>query len=164
MGRTLVVALIASALAWGDAGVLLPADKPQPEPAILSLAELSIDVHVDNGHARVSIREIFASHHATVLEGNYLFSLPGDALISDFAVWDDVTRIPGVILERRSAGEIYAKARYQIIDPGLLQAGLHDADEDIQIESEHRADNVDRTPDPGEVIGVKREDCDGQHH
>jgi Ca-activated chloride channel family protein len=116
-------------LAWGDAGVLLPADKPQPDPAILSLEEVSIDIRIDNGHAHVSIREIFASHRATVLEGNYIFALPGEALVSDFAVWDDVTRIPGVILERKRAEEIYANARYQILDPGLLQAGERDADE-----------------------------------
>lgn len=116
-------------LAWGDAGVLLPADKPQPDPAILSLEEMSIDVRIDNGHARVNVREIFASHRSAVLEGNYIFALPGEALVSDFAVWDDVTRIPGVILERKRAEEIYTNARYQILDPGLLQAGEHDADE-----------------------------------
>ena len=128
-GRATALALLTATFAWGDAGVLLPADKPQPEPAILSLEELSIDVRIDNGHARVRIREIFASHRATVLEGNYLFALPGEALISDFAVWDDVNRIPGVILERRRAEEIYTAARYQIIDPGLLQSGERDADE-----------------------------------
>ena len=63
------------------------------------------------------------------MEGNYTFSLPGRALISDFAVWDGVTRIPGVILERRRAEEIYAEAKAQVIDPGLLQQGERDADE-----------------------------------
>lgn len=121
--------LVSSRVGWGDAGVLLPADKPQPEPAILSLEELLINARIDNGHARVSIHQIFASHRSTVLEGNYIFALPGDALVSDFAVWDDVTRIPGVILERRRAEEIYTAARYQIIDPGLLQLGEHGADE-----------------------------------
>jgi len=61
------IALLTAAFAWGDAGVLLLADKPQPEPAILSLEELSIDARIDNGHARVMIHEIFASHRATVL-------------------------------------------------------------------------------------------------
>jgi Ca-activated chloride channel family protein len=75
------------------------------------------------------MREIFASHRPTVLEGNYIFALPGEAVISDFAVWDDVTRLPGVILERRRAEEVYTAARYQIIDPGLLQSGERDADE-----------------------------------
>ena len=43
-------------------------------------------------------------------------------------MWDDVTRIPGVILERRRAEEIYDSCN-QIIDPGLLQQGEHDIDE-----------------------------------
>src|SRR6202011_5865705 len=88
-----------------------------------------IDIRIDNGHARVSIREIFASHRPTVLEGNYIFALPGEALVSDFAVWDDVTRIPAVILQRRPAEDTSPNARYHIIDPGLLQAGERDADE-----------------------------------
>ncbi|HEY6390314.1 MAG TPA: VIT domain-containing protein, partial [Bryobacteraceae bacterium] len=116
-------------LAWGDAGVLLPGDQKQPNAAWLSLDEMSIDIHIDNGHARVGVRQIFANHRATVLEGNYIFALPGRAIVSDFAVWDDVTRIPGVILERRRAEEIYQQAKMQAIDPGLLQQGERDVDE-----------------------------------
>jgi Ca-activated chloride channel family protein len=128
--RFLLVASAAIArLAWGDAGVLLPGDQKQPNAAWLSLEEMSIEIHVDNGHARVGVRQIFANHRGTVLEGNYIFALPGRAIISDFAVWDDVTRIPGVILERRRAEEIYQHAKMQAIDPGLLQQGERDLDE-----------------------------------
>jgi Ca-activated chloride channel homolog len=116
-------------LAWGDAGVLLPGDQKQPNSAWLSLEEMTIDIHIDNGHARVGVRQIFASHRGTVLEGNYIFALPGRAIVSDFAVWDDVTRIPGVILERKRAEEIYQQAKMQAIDPGLLQQGERDVDE-----------------------------------
>ena len=66
---------------------------------------------------------------ASTLEGTYIFALPGGAIVSDFAVWDDVTRIPGVILERRRAEEIYQQAKLQAIDPGLLQQGERDLDE-----------------------------------
>lgn len=126
----LALGLVAAAqLAWPDAGVLLPGDQKQPNPAWLSLDEMSIDIHIDNGHARVSVRQIFANHRATVLEGNYIFALPGRAIVSDFAVWDDVTRIPGVILERRRAEEIYQQAKAQAIDPGLLQQGERGLDE-----------------------------------
>src|SRR5262249_47450649 len=88
-----------------------------------SLDQMDVDIHIDNGDARVAIRQIFASHRPEVLEGEYLFSLPTRATVSDFAVWDGVTRIPGVILERRRAEEIYEKLKQQQIDPGLLQAG-----------------------------------------
>lgn len=124
-----LLALLTGTFLWGDAGVLLPGDKKQPDPSVLSLEEMSIDVRIDNGHARTSVRQIFTSHTGMVLEGNYLFALPGRALVSDFAVWDDVTRIPGVILERKRAEEIYTQARMQSIDPGLLQMGERDVDE-----------------------------------
>jgi Ca-activated chloride channel homolog len=124
-----LIVLAAARLAWGDAGVLLPGDKKQPDPAWLSLEEMTIDIHIDNGHARVSTRQIFANHRGITLEGTYIFALPGGAIVSDFAVWDDVTRIPGVILERRRAEEIYQQAKMQAIDPGLLQQGERGLDE-----------------------------------
>jgi Ca-activated chloride channel family protein len=116
-------------LLWGEAGVLIPTGASQPDPARLSLAEMDIRIRIDNQHAIVDTRQIFASRIGGVIEGTYTFALPGAALVSDFAVWDDVTRIPGVILERRRAEEIYNIARAQAIDPGLLQQGEGDVDE-----------------------------------
>jgi Ca-activated chloride channel homolog len=112
----------------GDAGVLVPSGGSGPDASILSLDEMKVDVRIDNGDARVSIRQIFGSHKAQVLEGEYLFSLPSRATVSDFAVWDGVTRIPGVILERRRAEEIYENLKQQAIDPGLLQEGERGTD------------------------------------
>ncbi|HWB83524.1 MAG TPA: VIT and VWA domain-containing protein [Bryobacteraceae bacterium] len=109
--------------AAADTGVLIPSGRQQPDPAIFSLDEMTLDVLIDNGTARVRVRQIFGNHSGTVQEGVYRFALPNKAAVSDFAVWDGVTRIPGVILERRRAGEIYEQAKNQAIDPGLLQMG-----------------------------------------
>ncbi len=128
MKHALLVAFSAM-LAFGDAGVLLPTDAKQPDPAVLSLEEMSIDVVIDNRDARVSIRQIYANHTGKILEGNYTFALPSRALVSDFAIWDDVTRIPGVILERKRAEELYSDIRIRALDPGLLQMGERDAAE-----------------------------------
>jgi Ca-activated chloride channel family protein len=119
----LLAALVAPIPLLGDVGVLIPAGGSAPDPAILSLDQMAVDIQIDNGDARVSVRQIFASHRSNVMEGEYLFSMPGRATVSDFAVWDGVTRIPGVILERRRAEEIYDKLKQQQIDPGLLQQG-----------------------------------------
>src|SRR5262249_35086709 len=108
---------------WGDAGVLLPRDQKQPNPQVLSLEEMTIEIHIDNGDARVYITQIFSNHTARIEEGDYVFALPSRATISDFATWDGPTRIPAVILERKRAEEIYSQARAQSIDPGLLQQG-----------------------------------------
>ncbi len=121
--------MTACALARGDSGVLIASGHDRPESNILSLAEMEIDVRIDNGDARVSIRQIFANHTTAVSEGTYVFALPVRAVVSDFAVWDDVTRIPGVIMERRRAGDVYDDLKWQSIDPGLLQVGDGGADE-----------------------------------
>src|SRR5258708_36156863 len=90
---------------------------------------MSIAIVIDNGNAKVKVQQIFANHTGSPIEGNYVFAPPGRALISDFAVWDDTTRITGVILERRRAEEIYNDIRMQSLDPVLLQLGQRDADE-----------------------------------
>jgi Ca-activated chloride channel homolog len=112
--------------AWADAGVLIPGDKQAPDAAILSLEEMTVDVRVDDGDARVRITQIFANHTNRVQEGTYTFALPSGSTVSDFAVWDGPVRIPAIILERRRAQEIYEEAKMQAIDPGLLQMGERD--------------------------------------
>ncbi len=132
MNRTLsifLLLLLAPAAAFPDGGVLLPRDKAQPDPSILSLEEMEITVQIDNGDARVFVRQIFANHAGHIEEGNYIFALPSRATVSDFAVWDGPVRIPAVILERKRAGEIYNELKQQSIDPGLLQMGERGAEE-----------------------------------
>ena len=121
--------LLAPMLLFAEAGVIVPEGLREPDPAKLSLDEMEVRIRIDNGLATVFVKQIFANRTGAVMEGNYTFSLPSRALISDFAVWDGVTRIPGVILERRRAEEIYAEAKAQVIDPGLLQQGERDIDE-----------------------------------
>ena len=55
--------------------------------------------------------------------GTYRFALPPSAAVGDFAVWDGLQRIPGVILEKQRARSIYQELTRQRIDPGLLQQG-----------------------------------------
>ena len=118
-----VLLLILHAPARGDSGVLIPRDKQQPDPAVLSLEEMEVDIRIEDGDACVFIRQIFANHTANIEEGTYVFALPSGSTVSDFATWDGPVRIPAIILERRRAAEIYDQVRMQSIDPGLLEAG-----------------------------------------
>ena len=126
---TIFLLLVAPLALFADGGVLIPRDKAQPDPAILSLEEMEITVQIDNGDARVFVRQVFANHTNRIEEGNYIFALPSRATVSDFAVWDGPTRIPAVILERKRAEEIYNQLKQQSIDPGLLQMGERGAEE-----------------------------------
>src|SRR5271157_3901640 len=124
-----LISVLTSTLLFADAGILIPRDKQQPDPAILSLEEMEITVRIDNGDARVFVRQIFANHTGRIEEGNYIFALPSRATISDFATWDGPTRLPAVILERKRAEEIYNQLKQQSIDPGLLEMGERGAEE-----------------------------------
>lgn len=126
---SLTLCLLAATPLLGDAGILIPRDKAQPDPSVLSLEEMEITVRIDNGDARVFIRQVFANHTGGIQEGNYIFALPSQATVSDFAVWDGPTRIPAVVLERKRAEEIYTQLKQQAIDPGLLQMGEREAEE-----------------------------------
>src|SRR5260370_36384141 len=94
---SVLVSILASTLLFADAGILIPRDQQQPDPAILSLEEMEVTVRIDNGDARVFVRQVFAHHTGGIQEGDYIFALPSHATISDFATWDWPTRIPAVI-------------------------------------------------------------------
>lgn len=120
---TALVLLAGCNLAFADTGVIIPSDRQAPDPAELSIESFKITVTIDSGHALVHLNEVFRNKTDRVLEGTYQLALPAGAQVSDFAVWDDVTRIPGVILERKRAGALYAQIRNEAIDPGLLESG-----------------------------------------
>jgi Ca-activated chloride channel family protein len=107
----------------GQAGLLIPTSKGYPDPAVLSLREMKIDVSIARGYARVNVVQVFENRTASIQEGTYRFALPPSAAVGDFAVWDGLQRIPGVILEKRRARSIYQEITRQRIDPGLLQQG-----------------------------------------
>jgi Ca-activated chloride channel family protein len=104
-----------------QSGVLIPSPKEKPDESILSLQVMNVDVLIDNQHATVRVLQIYDNHTAQTLEGKYLFALPPLASVSDFAVWDGDTRIPGVMMEKRRANAIYGEIKQATVDPGLLQ-------------------------------------------
>src|SRR6185503_15432882 len=113
--------LLVPGIARAQSGVLIPSSTEKPDPAVLSLDEMSVNVLIDNQYARVRVTQIFGNHTNSIQEGRYVFLIPTTASISDFAVWDGDVRIPGVILEKRRAEEIYKDLALQSIDPGLLK-------------------------------------------
>ncbi|HQR34421.1 MAG TPA: VIT and VWA domain-containing protein [Blastocatellia bacterium] len=104
-----------------QSGVLIPSTKNSPDDSILSLPVMKVDVKIDNQHAHIKVLQIFDNHIGQALEGKYKFALPTQGSIADFAVWDGDLRLPGVILEKRRANQLYERIKAQVTDPGLLQ-------------------------------------------
>jgi Ca-activated chloride channel family protein len=119
----IAVALVVFAplVAQAQSGVLIPSSTEKPDPAVLSLDEMTVNVLIDNQYARVRVTQIFGNRTDRIQEGRYVFLVPTTASVSDFALWDGDVRIPGVILEHRRAEEIYNDLALQLIDPGLLK-------------------------------------------
>jgi Ca-activated chloride channel family protein len=107
--------------AKAQSGVLIPLPSEKPDAKILALDVMNVEITIDNQHATVKIMQIFDNRAARSLEGKYVFALPQKSSISDFAVWDDDQRIPGVMMERRRANQIYEAVKQQQTDPGILQ-------------------------------------------
>ncbi|MDQ2746725.1 MAG: VWA domain-containing protein [Acidobacteriota bacterium] len=117
MAKILLICSLVSA----QSGVLMPLPAEKPDAEILSLAVMNVEITIDNQHATVKILQIFDNHTPRTLEGKYVFALPSQSSISDFAVWDSDTRIPGVMLEKRRANRIYESVKQAQTDPGILQ-------------------------------------------
>lgn len=119
----LLLATFALAPLRSQAGLLVPASTGRPDARVLSLREMNVDIGIARGYARVNVRQVFENHTNDIQEGTYRFALPASAAVGDFAIWDGLQRIPGVILEKKRARSIYQELTRQRIDPGLLQQG-----------------------------------------
>src|SRR6185369_6544535 len=76
--------LFAATIAKAQSGVLVPFGTEKPDPAILTLDEMSVNVTVDNQFARVKVVQIFGNKTDRTQEGKYVFLIPTSAAISDF--------------------------------------------------------------------------------
>ncbi|MBS1767266.1 MAG: hypothetical protein JST05_07695 [Acidobacteria bacterium] len=146
------LAFIATALAWSaplaaQAGLLVPTSTGRPDASVLAIRDMEIDIGIARGYARVNVRQVFENRTDAQQEGTYRFALPPSASVGDFAIWDGLQRIPGVILEKRRARAIYQELTKEKVDPGLLQQG----DEEDQEAGENGSGN---RPSGGALFSV----------
>jgi Ca-activated chloride channel family protein len=118
--------LLTATPAFAQTGLLVPTSTGRPDPRVLSLREMTVDVGVARGVARVNVRQVFENHTGEIQEGTWRFRLSPSGAVGDFAVWDGLVRIPGVIVEKKRARAIYEQLTTRRIDPGLLQQGEED--------------------------------------
>ncbi len=90
-------------------------------PAYLRVKNHHVTVTLENQVARTKIDQVFVNDSDSVLEGTYIFPLPEDAAISDFAMYVDGVRLEGKVLTREQAREIYEGIVRRQRDPALLE-------------------------------------------
>ncbi len=90
-------------------------------PAYLRVKNHNVTVTIENQVAKTKIDQIFVNDSDSTLEGTYIFPLPEDATISDFAMYVDGVRLEGRGLDRDEAREIYEGIVRRQRDPALLE-------------------------------------------
>jgi len=111
--------------AWAD-GIVIP-DPIEPIPPdhivvpFLPIKYHRVDVEIDNQVAQVEIDQVFLNEGDFELEGTYIFPLPEDAAISEFAMYVDGERLEGRILDKEKARAIYEDIVRRRQDPALLE-------------------------------------------
>lgn len=101
---------------------------PPPMPPVrrdcstyLSVKNHNVTVTIENQIARTHVDETFVNDSAYQLEGTYIFPLPDDATISDFAMWVDGKKLEGEVLDKNQARQIYEDMVRRQRDPALLE-------------------------------------------
>ena len=90
-------------------------------PNYLAVKNHNVSVTIENQIARTRIDQTFLNDSAYQLEGTYIFPLPDDATISEFAMWVDGKRLECRVLDRNEARQIYEGIVRSQRDPALLE-------------------------------------------
>lgn len=90
-------------------------------PAYLRVKNHNVSVTIENQVAKTKIDQVFVNDSEATLEGTYIFPLPEDATVSDFAMYVDGVRLEGKVLDRDQARGIYEDIVRRQRDPALLE-------------------------------------------
>ncbi len=119
----LLTALLPALPARADGIVILdpPPDVPIVDVPFLSIKYHRVTVNIDGPVATTHVDQVFVNDAPYEVEGAYIFPLPEEAAISEFALWVDGEKVQGRVLEKDEARAIYEGIVRQRRDPALLE-------------------------------------------
>jgi Ca-activated chloride channel family protein len=105
-------------------GIIIPV--PPPHVPVVDAPYLTIKYHrvtvtIEGQVATTHVDQVFVNEARVEVEGTYIFPLPEEAAISEFAMWVDGEKLEGQVLERDEARRIYEDIVRQRRDPALLE-------------------------------------------
>lgn len=102
-------------------GFIIPHPRPGEVIPPLTVKYHRVEVEIRDQVAKTSIDQIFINNHDRDIEGTFIFPLPENAAISEFAMYIGDKRIEGEILDSREARRIYEDIVRRLKDPALLE-------------------------------------------
>ena len=117
--RSWLVALLLSCLPGAArAQALIPTDATVGP---LAIKTQRVSVEVKDQIARTHIEQVFSSNSGQQLEATYIFPIPDDVAVGEFAIWMNGKKVVGEVLEADKARGIYEGIVARMRDPGLLE-------------------------------------------
>ena len=99
-------------------GLLLPEDKQLPP---LGVKSHRVSVQVKDGVATTKLTEVFFNSTNQRLAATFVFPIPAEAALTDFAMYINGKRESGQVVEAEQARQIYEDIVRRMRDPGLLE-------------------------------------------
>ena len=113
---TALLLLLVTTRIFADGIIILPPEFPR-----LSIRYHHVDVRIDNQVATTRVDQVFVNNSSFRMEGEYIFPLPDDVSISDFAMYVEGERLTAELLDSEQARAIYEEIVRNQRDPALLE-------------------------------------------
>lgn len=99
-----------------------PAYRPWlSRPTPLSVKYHHVTVSINDNIATTTVDEVFLNDFDQEIEGTYIFPLPAEAAVTDFAMYVNGKRVSGKVLDKAQARQVYEKIVREMKDPALLE-------------------------------------------
>ena len=104
-----------------QAGLLVPTSTGRPDPAVISLREMAIDVGIARGYARVNVRQVYENHGSRPIHARYIFPASTRAAVYAMTMTVGNVRTVATIKEREQATRQFEAARREGKNASLLE-------------------------------------------
>ncbi len=111
-------------------GIIIIDPPPEPPPdwtPWLAIRYHRVQVSIEEQIATTRVDQVFRNDGQNPAEGEYVFPLPPDAVVSEFTMWVDGEPVAAQILEADEARKIYEAYVRRRQDPALLEYVGRDA-------------------------------------
>ena len=106
---------------FADGLIVIPRPQPLQSPYPLEVLYHHVDVKITGNAAETFIDQEFYNPSDSRLEGYYIFPIPKDAVINEFAVEINGKMVNAELIDATKAIKIYEDIVRQIRDPALLE-------------------------------------------
>jgi Ca-activated chloride channel family protein len=112
------LAMVALCRTAGATGLLIPEDRKLPPLAVQSHR---VSARVEGNVATTHVTEVFLNSTNRRLEATFIFPVPREAALTDFAMFINGKRESGEVVEADKARQVYEDIVRRLRDPGLLE-------------------------------------------